>query len=65
MFQEKREYNYDGPVSAFGRCLSSRWEGTTWATSAEKALNNLAHQYKTMLQLSPSAKIDLDPHYLR
>lgn len=64
MANKKKEYNYSGPVCAFGHCICHKWESTTWADSEKKALTNLAFQYKSMCALSVTTKIDLDPKYL-
>lgn len=43
---DKVHYIYEGPVVMFGKCAESRWVGETWATSKQKALSNLAFQWK-------------------
>lgn len=62
---QKFEYNYSGPVCAFGHRICHRWDGTTLATSEKQALNNLSFQYKSMCALSVTTKIELDPKYLQ
>lgn len=52
-------YSYDGPVLAFDKIVANRWRGTTRASSAEKARNNLAYQFKRNYHLMPNTKITL------
>jgi hypothetical protein len=44
------QYKYEGPVctSMFGveRCISSKWVGSTYAVSIEKARSNMLYSYK-------------------
>lgn len=53
------KYTYDGPVKSFDRCISSRWQGTTYAVSEKKARSNLVYQYKRSHNMLPDAKIAL------
>lgn len=58
-YTQNYEYHYDGPVEEFGKCIASRWTGTTYAPSEKKALSNLAYQFKQEYDRTPSAKITL------
>lgn len=40
------KYVYEGPVCMFGRCVSDKWRGVTYAVSEKKARSNLAYQFK-------------------
>lgn len=40
------QYDYEGPVMEFDRCISNNWKGTTFAPTEKKAKSNLAYQYK-------------------
>lgn len=53
------EYTYDGPVSAFGKCIAHRWKATTYAPSEEKARCNLTYQFKTQNTKIPCTRIEL------
>lgn len=53
------KYAYDGPVLEFDRCVTSRWQGTTYAPSKSKARSNLAYQYKKQFGRTPSVRITL------
>lgn len=55
----KKEYFYEGPVMSFKTCVSKRWQGSTYASSAKKARNNLVFQYKTRHNMLPNAAITL------
>lgn len=54
-----KQYSYDGPVMAFGICVTNHWEASTYAVSEDKARNNLAYQYKKQTNKVPSTKISL------
>lgn len=54
-----QEYTYKGPVLEFGKCISNKWEGTTWAATERRARNNLAYRFKQQNNRMPSAKITL------
>lgn len=41
-----KHYIYDGPVLMFGRLVTGRWIGETWAESNNKAKSNLTYQFK-------------------
>ena len=56
---DKQYYCYDGPVLSFGRCVSNRWYGETYASTAKKAKSNLVYQYKKTNGLLPGTQIDL------
>ncbi len=53
------QYDYDGPVMEFGKCVSERWKATTFAPTAKKARSNLTYQYKIKHNKIPAAKISL------
>lgn len=53
------KYTYDGPVTEFGRCVTDRWQGSTYAVSEKKARSNLAYQYKKEFGKVPSVKVNL------
>lgn len=53
------EYIYDGPVFYFDDCLKGRWKASTYATSKQKALNNLSYRYKSLNGMAKNAKIIL------
>ena len=61
--ENKKMYVYSGPVMQFGRCIG-KTEGKTFATSAKKALSNIAYNYKKQYGLTPSARIELVDKYL-
>ena len=52
-------YTYDGPVMEFNNCISSRWTGTTYATSEKKARSNLIFQFKKQFNRIVGSKISL------
>lgn len=56
---DRHRYEYEGPVEEFGKCICSRWYGTTLATSEKKARSNLAYQFKKEFYKVPGAKITL------
>lgn len=51
------KYLYDGPVMVFGK-LAGNWRGETFAHSEEKALSNLAFQFKKQNNRSVNTVID-------
>ena len=55
----KQLYGYSGPVMIFGRCVSDKWEGETYASSEAKAKNNLSYAFKLRNNLSPNAHVSL------
>lgn len=57
--ESQRKYVYDGPVEAFGRCISRMWSGTTTAPTAEKAKSNLIFQFKKQNNMASNTKIEL------
>ena len=60
------KYAYAGPVmGSYDRLAAENWKGETRADSRRKALSNLSHQYKTKNGLTVSAKVTLDPKYLK
>lgn len=54
-----KKYSYDGPVEEFGRCITQRWTGTTWAPSEKKARSNLTFQFKKEFDKVPGSRINL------
>ena len=52
-------YVYEGPVLIFGKLVTDRWEGQTYAQSEKKARSNLAYQYKKRTNRVAGAKITL------
>lgn len=52
-------YYYEGPVMVFDKCVASKWQATTFATSEQKAKNNMIYQYKQRNNLSPNTKVSL------
>lgn len=56
---ERQKYHYKGPVFEFGNCLTSDWEGSTYAESEAKARSNLAYQFKKKFNRVPGSKIRL------
>ena len=52
-------YAYCGPVMEFGKCISRKWEASTFAISEKKALSNFAYQYKSAHNKGPATKITL------
>lgn len=52
-------YIYEGPVMEFGRCISDKWQGSTYAPSERKARSNLTYQYKKKTNRVAGAKITL------
>ena len=53
------QYEYDGPVMEFDRCVCNHWKASTHAVSEAKARSNLAYQFKKNHRKSPNAKITL------
>lgn len=53
------QYSYDGPVLEFGRCITPRWQASTYAPSEGKARCNLVYQFKKKYNKVPNAKIVL------
>lgn len=59
------QYNYDGPVMEFDRCVSNNWRGTTYAASEKKARSNLAYQFKKQNNRIASTRISLPGKLMR
>ena len=59
------QYNYDGPVMEFDRCVSNNWRGTTYAASEKKARSNLAYQIKKQNNRIASTRISLPGKLMR
>lgn len=57
---EVKRYSYKGPVCEFDRCIAHMWTAETSATSAKKALSNLAYRFKQENNKIKTAKITLD-----
>lgn len=53
------QYDYEGPVMEFDRCISNNWKETTFAPTEKKAKSNLAYQYKKKHGKIASTKISL------
>ena len=58
-------YIYEGPVMQFGKVINNLWTGRTRASTSGRALSNLQYRYKANNQLVKTARIELDPRYLR
>lgn len=54
-----KRYSYKGPVCEFGRVIDSMWTAETSAPSKEKAISNLAFQFKRDNNKIRTAKITL------
>lgn len=54
-----QKYKYNGPVIAFGKCITDRWEGETMAKSKKQAKSNLIYQVKKQMNLVAGTKITL------
>ena len=52
-------YSYDGPVLVFGKCVTERWTGQTYAVSESKARANLAYQYNKTSKRLPTSNVRL------
>ena len=52
-------YKYEGPVEEFGKCVATRWSGTTRAVSERKARANLTYQYKKQFNRQANVKVVL------
>lgn len=59
------QYNYDGPVMEFDRCVSNNWKGTTFAVSEKKAKSNLAYQFKKQSNRVAATRISLPGKLVR
>lgn len=59
------QYNYNGPVMEFDRCVSNNWKGTTYAASEKKARSNLAYQFKKQNNRIASTRISLPGKLMR
>lgn len=55
----QQKYLYDGPVESFGKCITQRWSGFTYADTERKARNNLTYQYKRRYGLDLRTRIKL------
>lgn len=53
------QYNYNGPVMEFDRCIANNWKGTTFAVSEKKARSNLAYKFKKQNNRTDSTRISL------
>lgn len=53
------QYEYDGPVMEFDRCISNNWKGTTYAVSEKKARSNLTYRFKKQTNRMASTRISL------
>ena len=56
---EYKHYSYSGPVCEFGKVIDNMWTAETFAPSKQKALSNLAFQFKREYDKSKTAKITL------
>ena len=54
-----KQYSYNGPVKEFNDVIVSRWSGTTYAVSENKARSNLAYQAKKQFNRAKDTKITL------
>lgn len=54
-----RKYIYDGAVASFGKIVSPKWAGTTYAETEDRARVNLTYQYKKTHGLTAATKINL------
>lgn len=52
-------YIYEGPVTAFGKCVAFKWKGRTYAPTENKARCNLSYQFKIQNNLVPNTRIEL------
>lgn len=52
-------YEYNGPVTEFGKCICNNWYGVTYAVSERKARNNLTFKFKQEYDKTPNSKITL------
>lgn len=52
-------YEYEGPIMVFDTCVASKWRGSTYAVSEEKARNNLTYQAKKLLNKLPNTRVTL------
>lgn len=57
--EKMSKFKYDGPVMAFGNCISNKWSGSTYAVSKKKAESNLIYQFKKNNNMTPDAMITL------
>lgn len=53
------QYEYDGPVMEFDRCVMARWIAQTYAPSEKKARSNLTYRFKKNNNRVPGARIGL------
>lgn len=53
------QYEYDGPVMEFDRCILDRWVARTFASSEKKAKSNLTYRFKKNNNQVPGARIGL------
>lgn len=58
-------FSYTGPVTYFNVCVANKWTSETHANSPEKAMSNLAYQYKKQNNLNAMSSIKLDKKYLK
>ena len=61
----RRLYRYSGPVFKFGKCVEGRLLAETYAESPQKALSNIAYQYKINHGYAPHAFVQLSPDCLK
>ena len=55
-----RKYQFKGAVTdGFSRVICSVWQGSTYATSAARAMSNLAYQFKKHAGLTPACRVRL------
>jgi hypothetical protein len=55
----QNRYSYSGPVLYFDKCVCTKWNGTTFASSEKKARSNLAYRFKKENNMMPNARIIL------
>ena len=53
------EFESEGPVMEFDRCVANKWKGVTFAVSMKKARSNLIYQFKKETGRTPTTKITL------
>lgn len=54
-----KQYTYNGPVMEFDRCIMNNFKASTFAFSKQKALSNLAYQFKRQHNKAPGTRISL------
>lgn len=58
-------FTYDGPVMYFGKLMKENWHCETMAVTYAEATRNFSYRAKKLLNLAPTARVDLDTNKIK